>query len=174
LEDIELIEYYINKKLKLSDNVSPDRIKLLVYDFDGVMTDNKVNVDQSGNESVSVNRADGLAVAEIKKLGIPQIILSTEKNEVVQRRAEKLNIPYFQGIDNKKDLLLSFIKENNIDLSSVAYLGNDINDYEIMKIVGIPIAPFDSHKSIKEIANFITTSKGGEGVIREVFDLIKC
>jgi len=76
-------------------------IKLLVYDFDGVMTNNKVFVDQHGNEMVQVNRADGLAILEIKKQGFKQIIFSTEKNPVVTMRAKKLDIPCIQGIENK-------------------------------------------------------------------------
>ena len=82
------------------------KIKLIVYDFDGVMTNNKVYIDQNGNEMVAVNRADGLAIAEIKKIGIEQIIISTEKNKVVSVRARKLDIPCAQGIDNKKDYLI--------------------------------------------------------------------
>ena len=78
------------------------RIKLFVYDFDGVMTDNKVYVDQDGKETVQVNRGDGLGISEIKKLGIEQIIISTEKNPVVVKRAEKLGIGCMQGIENKK------------------------------------------------------------------------
>jgi len=82
--------------------------ELIIYDFDGVMTDNKVYVDQNGNEMVQVNRADGLSIAEIKKLGIKQIIISTEKNPVVSVRARKLGIPCLQGIDSKKDALMDY------------------------------------------------------------------
>jgi len=78
-------------------------IKLIAYDFDGVMTDNKVYVDQNGKETVQVNRADGMGVSEIKKLGIEQIIISTEKNPVVSARAKKLDIYCLQEIENKKD-----------------------------------------------------------------------
>ena len=173
IEDIELIEYYIRKKLKAKNEILIEKIDLIVYDFDGVMTDNKVNVDQFGNESVQVNRGDGLAISEIKKLGIPQIIISTEKNVVVQKRADKLNISCIQGIDDKKSTLISYLKENHYDIDKVAYIGNDTNDYEVMKIVGMPIAPSDAHESIKEISKIITNSKGGNGVVRELYDLIK-
>jgi YrbI family 3-deoxy-D-manno-octulosonate 8-phosphate phosphatase len=93
-------------------------IKIIYYDFDGVMTDNKVYADQNGNEMVQVNRADGLGIAEIKKLGIKQIIISTEKNPVVSARANKLGIPCLQGIENKKDALINYCRENNITLDS--------------------------------------------------------
>ena len=172
-EDIELVEYYIHKKLSTSYKNVFDKIELIVYDFDGVMTDNKVNVDQHGNESVKVNRGDGLAISEIKKLGISQIIISTEKNIVVQKRAEKLNIPFIQGVENKKTTLISYLKGNKIDSNNVAFIGNDTNDLEVMEIVGLPISPSDAHPKVKEISKIITNSKGGDGVIREVYDLIK-
>jgi YrbI family 3-deoxy-D-manno-octulosonate 8-phosphate phosphatase len=147
-------------------------IKLMVYDFDGVMTDNKVYVDQDGREIVQVNRADGLGVSEIKKLGIQQIIISTEKNTVVSSRATKLGIPCLQGIENKKTALIDYCKENDIDLKNVAYVGNDINDNDVMGNVGITFCPADAHDSIKAISDHALKTKGGQGVIRELFDLI--
>jgi len=172
LEDIELIEFYLNKKINRVER-RINNIDLFVYDFDGVMTDNKALVDLFGNESVFINRSDGLAIAEIKKTGILQIILSTEKNVVVQKRAGKLNIPCFRGINNKKEALLKYINEHNIDIEKVAYIGNDINDLEIMKLVELPIAPADACSEIKEISKIITKTKGGCGVIREIYNMIE-
>ena len=148
------------------------KIQLIVYDFDGVMTDNKVYVDQSGNETVQVNRADGLGIAEIKKLGIEQIIISTERNPVVTTRAKKLAIPCLQGIANKKDTLINYSKKNNIDLQTIVYVGNDINDKEAMEIVGYAFCPADAHKKILDISDNKLRTKGGDGVVRELFDLI--
>ena len=147
-------------------------IRIIVYDFDGIMTDNKVFIDQNGNEMVQVNRADGLGVAEIKKLGIKQIIISTEKNLVVSARALKLGIPCLQGIENKSLALIDYCKNNNIDLQNVAYVGNDINDKDVMEIVGIKFCPSDAHESILNISDHILNAKGGGGVIRELLDLI--
>ena len=152
--------------------MTPININLIVYDFDGVMTDNKVYVDQNGREMVQVNRADGLGVSEIKKLGIEQIIISTEKNSVVSARASKLSIPCLQGIENKKDVLINYCKKNDINLKNIAYVGNDINDKEAMEIVGYSFCPVDAHGSIKEISNHILDTKGGNGVIRELLDFI--
>ena len=148
------------------------KISLIVYDFDGVMTDNKVYIDQNGNEMVKVNRADGLAISEITKLGIQQIILSTEVNPVVAQRAMKLQIPYLQGIDIKKDSLIDYCKINDIDIRQVAYVGNDINDKDTMKIVGITFSPSDAHHSIHSISDHILNSKGGDGIIRELLDYL--
>ena len=148
------------------------KINLIVYDFDGVMTDNKVFVDQKGREMVQVNRADGLGVSEIKKLGIEQIIISTEINPVVSVRAIKLGIPCLQGINNKKESLQKFCKEKNYKMQHVAFVGNDINDEDVMKIVGHSFCPSDAHKKIKKIAKHVLISKGGGGIIRELFDLL--
>ena len=152
--------------------VKINRVQLIVYDFDGVMTDNKVYVDQNGNETVQVNRADGLGVSEIKKLGIEQIIMSTESNPVVSERAKKLGISCLQGIDNKKVVLMDYCKSNNIDLQNVVYVGNDINDKEVMEIVGTTFCPSDAHESILKISDRILNAKGGDGVIRELLDFI--
>lgn len=150
-----------------------DKIKLIIYDFDGVMTDNKVYIDQNGNEMVQVNRADGLGVAEIKKMEIEQIIMSTETNPVVSARAIKLDIPCLQGLDNKKDALLDYSKKNDIDLRKVAFVGNDINDKDAMAIVGFTFCPADAHEIIKEISDQVFKRNGGDGVVRELLDLIK-
>ena len=148
-------------------------IKLIAYDFDGVMTNNKVYIDQYGREFVQVHRADGLGVAEIKKMGLHQIIISTEKNKVVANRAAKLDIPCLQGVENKQKTLFNYSKDKNIDIKNVAFVGNDINDLEALLISGIPICPADSHESIKKISKVILHKEGGDGVVREIFDLIK-
>ena len=148
-------------------------IKLLVYDFDGVLTDNKVYVDQHGNEMVQVSRADGLGIAEIKKLEIQQMILSTETNTVVSARAKKLDLFCLQGVNNKAQALTEYCNVHQISLSDVAYVGNDINDLDVMELVGTTFCPADAHVSIKEISQFILSSKGGEGIVREIFDKLK-
>lgn len=144
-------------------------IKLIVYDFDGVMTNNKVLVDEMGIESVFVNRSDGYAVSQIKKMGISQIILSTEKNNVVAKRAEKLDIEVLYGIDDKKSTLIKYCKDNEIELETVMFIGNDLNDYECMKIVGVKGCPADAENEIIEISDWISKRKGGDGVIRELY-----
>ena len=147
-------------------------IKLLVYDFDGVMTDNKVFVDQHGKEMVQVSRADGLGVSEIMKLGIRQMILSTETNPVVAARAKKLDLSCLQGVDNKAQALTEYCNVHQISLSDVAYVGNDINDLEVMKLVGTTFCPADAHVNIKKISQCVLVSKGGEGVSREILGFL--
>ena len=156
-------------KLRILNN----KIKLVVYDFDGVMTNNKVYIDQNGNEMVQVNRSDGLSVAEIKKMGIKQIIISTETNPVVSARANKLEIPCLQGVANKKYALTDYCQKNDIQILQVAYVGNDINDEDAMVVAGLSFCPADAHETIKEISDHVFKRNGGDGVIRELLDLIK-
>lgn len=136
------------------------------------MTNNKVYVDQNGNETVQVNRADGLGISEIKKMDIEQIIISTETNPVVLERAKKLKIFCLQGIENKKVALIDYCQQNDYELQSVAYVGNDVNDKEVMEIAGVTFCPSDAHKNIIIISDYTLRTKGGNGVIRELLDLI--
>jgi len=147
-------------------------LDLIVYDFDGVMTDNTVIIDEYGKESVVVNRSDGMAISEIKKIGIPQIILSTEKNLVVKKRGRKLGIPVFQGIKNKETFLADHLRKGEVNPQKVVYIGNDTNDLLAMKMIGHPICPKDAHESIKKISSLILKTSGGKGVIRELFDYL--
>lgn len=168
--------FFITKNIRcnlmLSENMV-SKIKLIVYDFDGVMTDNRVMVFQDGTEAVFCNRSDGLGVNNIRRMGIYQLILSTEKNKVVKVRADKLKIECIQGCDDKKHKLVEFCKDNQYAFEEVLYIGNDVNDLEVMKIVGVPVAPRDSHAVILEIARFVTKSKGGEGVVQELSEYIQ-
>lgn len=160
----------MNKKRFLINNKSID---LIVYDFDGVMTDNKVLVSEDGKESVFCNRKDGLAISIIKNKGIPQMIISTESNKVIEIRAKKLGIPIVYNVSNKKEVLIKYCKKNNYDLKKVVYLGNDVNDMEIMRKVGYPLAPIDAEEEIKKIAKFVIEKRGGDGVIRNFVRNIK-
>lgn len=150
----------------------PKDIALIVYDFDGVMTDNRVFVDQNGIEQVRVSRSDGLGVDMIRKLGFHQIILSTETNFVVKARAAKISIEAITGCDDKKIRLREYCEKKGIRLKEVIYFGNDLNDMGVMKIVGYAVAPSDAHRKIKEISHLVTRSKGGDGVIREFADIM--
>ncbi|TAN45984.1 MAG: haloacid dehalogenase [Nitrospirae bacterium] len=148
-------------------------IELIVYDFDGVMTDNKVVLREDGLESVIVNRSDGLAVEIIKKLGIRQLILSKEKNKVVVRRAKKLKIPVLWGVDNKKDILSRYCEKNSIALKDVAYIGNDINDVDVMNIVGYSFCPQDAYPEARTAAKFVIPVNGGDGVVRALLNYME-
>ncbi len=156
----------INKKMKFKN------LELIVYDFDGVMTDNKVFIDSNGNEMVLVNRGDGLAIEELKKIGIKQLILSSEHNLVVSARAKKVDLPFVQGEKNKKLRLEKYCNENDILLENVAYIGNDINDLEAMKTCGFKFCPNDANIGIKSTCDYVLKTNGGDGVIRELYDML--
>ena len=117
-------------------------IDLIVYDFDGVMTNNRVYVFEDGREAVQVNRADGLGVNMIRSIGIPQIILSTETNLVVAARATKLGVECLQGIDAKDEALEQYCAKHGYQLEGVLYVGNDLNDLAAMQIVGFPVVDY--------------------------------
>lgn len=142
--------------------------KLLILDFDGVLTDNKVYVDQNGLESVCCDRSDGLAFGILKSLNIKTVILSKEQNPVVSARAHKLDIEVMQGVDNKLEKLREFSHKNQIPLSSVMYVGNDINDIDSMEAVGYSVAVFDAYPQVKRTADMILEKPGGRGAVREL------
>ena len=148
------------------------RIQWLVLDFDGVLTNNKVLVNQNGQESVLCNRSDGLGLQFLKKLGFKILVISKEKNPVVQVRCDKLGIPCIHGCDNKLPTLVEIAKENNLNRQDIAYVGNDINDLECLQWAGISIAVSDALPPVKAVAQYITKAKGGNGAVREVCDLL--
>lgn len=149
-----------------------ESIKLIVYDFDGVMTDNTVSVDQDGRESVSANRSDGLGIGMIRELGVKQLILSTETNPVVAARAKKIGLDATHGVGDKASALLELAESHGISLAEVLYVGNDVNDADAMALAGFKVAPSDAHPSILAQADYITDAPGGHGVIRELADVL--
>jgi len=179
LKDIEICSYYFEKHIlpnsqskKDTFQIRSNEIHLIVYDFDGVMTDNRVIVLQDGNEGIIANRADGLGVDRFREMKIPQLILSTESNPVVKARGAKLKIEVLASCEQKKDALIHYCEKKGYDLSRVVYIGNDINDLEAMRIVGYPVAPADAHVDVRSIAKFVTKAKGGHGVIKELTENI--
>ena len=155
-----------SKKIKLDD------LDALIFDFDGVLTDNKVHLDQNGNEWVSCNRSDGLAFIVLEKIKKPTYIISTEKNKVVAARAKKLKTPVLFGIQNKFIDLKKLSIKKKFNLDKTLYVGNDLNDYEALKLCGYSACPSDSHKKIKKISTFKLDAKGGSGVVRELLEEI--
>lgn len=146
-------------------------LKVFFLDFDGVLTNNKVIVNEKGLESVICSRSDGLYSEMIKKkFLIDIIIISSEKNDVVKVRCKKMKLPCAQGVPDKLIYIKKFIKEKNLNFKNLAYIGNDLNDYEAMKKCYIRISPSDAIPEIKKISNFVLKTKGGDGVLREVYN----
>lgn len=145
-------------------------LQCIVFDFDGVLTDNMVFVDQYGNESVRCCRGDGLAFDALRRASLQLYILSTESNPVVTARGAKIRIPVYQGIGNKRDGLVSLAMEQNFELSQTMYVGNDLNDYHAMQTCGFRLCPQDSHPRIKALADVVLEAGGGQGVVREIVE----
>ena len=165
--------YFKNRLTKQFLKLTPSMIQLIVYDFDGVMTDNRALVLQDGTEAVFVNRSDGWAISMIREMGIKQLIISREANPIVKARAEKLKIPCLHDVDDKLDVLKKYLAENDIHKDNVAFIGNELNDIAAMSYVGFPVAPADAYPEVKNAAKIVLETRGGYGVVREFFDLIK-
>jgi YrbI family 3-deoxy-D-manno-octulosonate 8-phosphate phosphatase len=147
-------------------------IELLVFDFDGVMTDNRVLVFDDGREAVLCSRGDGMGLERLRNAGVRLAVISKEINPVVGARCEKLKIPYLQGIEDKLAELMQIVRERGLELAHVAYVGNDVNDLECMHAAGVAIAPADSHPDALRAADLVTSAPGGLGAVREVCDLV--
>ncbi|MDP6095113.1 MAG: HAD hydrolase family protein [Gammaproteobacteria bacterium] len=150
---------------------TPD-IDLIILDFDGVLTDNRVYLLEDGRETVACHRGDGWGIKLIQQAGIEVLILSTEQNPVVSARAKKLDINCIQGCQDKGEATREIINSRGLTPSRVMYVGNDTNDIEAMCYVGHPVAPSDAHPEIREIATNVTQAAGGYGVVREIADWI--
>ena len=140
--------------------------ELIAFDFDGVFTDNRVYVDENGIESVVCSRSDGLAIDFLWDR-FPLVILSTERNKVVARRAEKLRVEVWHGVSDKKSVLMDLCNTRNIELERVIFICNDINDLGALRICGYSIAPADAHPRVLAEVDHVLGKRGGDGVIRE-------
>ncbi len=166
------------KKINTSKqgNIDLKNINYIIFDFDGVFTDNKVYVDSNGIETVRCDRGDGMAINLLRqhmkknKLKVRLMILSTEKDKATLQRAQKLKIPCTRGIENKYEYL--FQKFGHGIFSKLIYLGNDINDLNVMKYSKYSVSPGDAHEAIKRISNMKLKALGGQGFVREFVDLI--
>jgi YrbI family 3-deoxy-D-manno-octulosonate 8-phosphate phosphatase len=150
----------------------PDNIELVVLDFDGVLTDNRVWVDAEGGEIVAAHRGDGWGLARLREAGIPAVVLSAERNPVVAARCEKLGLPVWQGIEDKGAALHGLIAERGVQASHTVYLGNDVNDLPCFEQVGWACAVADAHPEVLGGADRVLQRPGGRGAVRELCDLI--
>jgi YrbI family 3-deoxy-D-manno-octulosonate 8-phosphate phosphatase len=147
-------------------------VRLIAFDFDGVFTDNAVYVIQDGTEAVRCARSDGLGLQKLAALGIATVIISTETSPVVTARSRKLSVRCIQGCNDKLAALESVVAELALSLRQTAFVGNDINDLDCLKAVGLPIVVADAHEDVVPYARFRTSTRGGYGAVREVCDLL--
>jgi YrbI family 3-deoxy-D-manno-octulosonate 8-phosphate phosphatase len=147
-------------------------VELVVFDFDGVFTDNAVWVREDGVELVRCSRADGLGIARLREFGISMLVLSTEENPVVTARCQKLGLPVEQGVADKGTRLRQLLSDRGVDPERVVYLGNDVNDAGCLRLVGLPVIVADAHPSVASLARIVLKTAGGHGAVRELCDAI--
>ena len=149
-------------------------IELIVLDVDGTLTDGGIIYGNNGEELKSFDVKDGLAVATwTKKLGKKAAIITGRNSKIVERRAQDLQISYiYQGVHNKDEVLEEILQKENISMKNVAVIGDDLNDYKMLKAAGISFVPNDASSYVKDIANIICKSNGGQGAVREMVEYI--
>ena len=147
-------------------------VQFVVFDFDGVFTDNRVWTSETGVESVAGSRSDGFGLRRLDEIGVPYVIVSTETNPVVAVRAAKLGIDCVQGVDDKLAVVRAEAAVLGISLAEVAYVGNDINDAACLGAVGLPVVPADAWPEVVPLARLVLSRAGGHGCVRELCDAI--
>ncbi|MGA2489021.1 MAG: N-acylneuraminate cytidylyltransferase, partial [Anaerolineales bacterium] len=150
----------------------PEMIRLLVLDFDGVLTDNRVWVDQAGREMVTANRSDSLGINLLRQAGVETVVISMETNPIVTARCQKMKISSIQGKNDKATALKRLLLERNINASEVIYLGNDVNDLPCFPLVGWAVAVADAVPEVARQADYVLARSGGHAAVRELCDLI--
>ena len=150
----------------------PKRVRLLVMDFDGVLTDDLVWVDESGVESVAASRADGMGLALLRAAGIEAVVLSSETNPVVSARCRKLGIEAIQGVADKANALQVLLDRTGIGREAVVYIGNDVNDLPCFPVAGWAVAVADAAPAVRAEADHVLRASGGRGAVRELCDFI--
>jgi YrbI family 3-deoxy-D-manno-octulosonate 8-phosphate phosphatase len=151
----------------------PEKVDLVVFDFDGVMTDNRVWVSEDGHEQVAANRSDSLGLSYMRRTGVAAMVLSMETNPVVTARCRKMDLPVLQGIQDKAAVLQNYMAEHQYNPQNVIYVGNDTNDLPCFTVVGYAVAVADAQGEVLRQADLVLTQCGGRGAVREICDLIR-
>ena len=142
--------------------------KILLTDFDGCLTDDRVWLNQDGEEFVAANRKDGLAVKRLKDLGIQVVITSTETNKVVLARGTKMGVEVLQGLADKAESIDQYLKQKNLSWNDVWYIGNDVNDLGAIEKAKLSISPADAVKKVRKAVDIVLKTNGGRGILSEI------
>ncbi len=149
------------------------KIRLLILDVDGVLTDGRIIMNDAGQESKHFDVKDGHGLKLIMRHGLEVMLLTGRSSAVVDCRARDLGIrQVFQGVLNKSEFFQQFLEERALDPEEVAYVGDDVVDIPILKRVGFSVAVKDAVKEVKEVADYVTEKPGGRGAVREICDLL--
>lgn len=152
--------------------MSKKSIKLLVLDVDGTLTDGGVYISEKGEQSKKFNVKDGMGIVQLKKAGTEVGIIShSSVSDMISNRANTLKLKYvYVGQKPKLEVLSEWIQEMQLTLEEVAYMGDDINDLDIIEVCGLTACPTDAMGIVKEKVDHVMTIKGGEGAVREFID----
>ena len=149
------------------------KIKNFFFDVDGVFTDGSIIVDNSGNELRVFSTRDGIAVKLATDKGYNFCVISGGKNEGVRKRLNKLGIKnVYLGVNNKMEVFKSFMNDNNLKMTETMFMGDDIPDIQILKMVGLSCCPNDAANEVREVVDYISIKKGGEGCVRDIIEQI--
>ena len=142
--------------------------KIIITDFDGCLTDDRVWLNQDGEEFVAANRKDGLAVKRLKTLGVEVIIASTETNKVVLARGNKMGVEVLQGLVDKAEAIEQYLKQKNLSWNDVWYIGNDVNDLGAIERADLSLCPADAVKKVRKTVDIVLKTNGGRGILSEI------
>jgi N-acylneuraminate cytidylyltransferase len=152
-------------KSKLSNYKIP---KILFTDFDGCLTDDRVWLNQEGEEFVAANRKDGLAVKRLKNLGIQVVIASTEANKVVIARGNKMGVDVLQGLADKAESIAQYLQQKSLTWNDAWYIGNDVNDLGAIERANLSLCPADAIKKVRKTVDVVLKTNGGRGILSEI------
>jgi YrbI family 3-deoxy-D-manno-octulosonate 8-phosphate phosphatase len=152
-------------KSKISNSKLP---KIIFTDFDGCLTDDRVWLNQDGEEFVAANRKDGLAIKRLKNFGIQVVIASTETNKVVLARGNKMGVDVLQGLADKAEAIEKYLKERNLNWNDVWYIGNDVNDLGAIERATLSLSPADAVKKVRKTVDIVLKTNGGKGILSEI------
>jgi len=157
-----------------SRRTMPETVKMIICDFDGVVTDNLVMTDQDGKESVLASRSDSMHIKTLREKGIELMILSSEPNPVVMARAKKMSVEAIHnvGLQDKGRVMRAVLEQKNVKAEDVVYVGNDLNDLPCFEIAGWSVAVADAYPEVIRAADHVLTKTGGHGAIRELCEIV--
>ncbi|HNO85401.1 MAG TPA: acylneuraminate cytidylyltransferase [Anaerolineales bacterium] len=152
----------------------PETVKMIICDFDGVVTDNLVITDQDGRESVTASRSDSMHIKKLREMGVEVMILSSEPNPVVLARAKKMGVEAIHnvGMQDKGRVMREVLAQKNVKAQNVVYVGNDLNDLPCFEIAGWSVAVADAYPEVIRAADHVLTKTGGHGAIRELCEIV--
>ena len=148
------------------------KIKIVLTDVDGVLTDGGMYYSRDGDVMKKFHARDGMGISLLRKNDILTVIVTKEKTKMVKKWAKKMNAKLFDGVLNKEEILEKICTQYDVFPYEIAYIGDDVNDVNLLKLVGLGVVPKDGNQIAKKSSNYISKTIGGKGVFREVAELI--